>query len=371
MISPQELERLASLKSDHGILTAYIDLDPSLRFVRRLVVAQFKGALKAAQRRVQDTRWREALERESARVLDYLSGWEPKSRGLAIFSCGPASIWEVVPVNFSVPNLVDVDATTKTGTLTQTLDEVPYLLVAVVQKDKSRIYITEQGMLERQFEIGSDVPGRHKQGGRAQMRFQRHIDFHVTEHLKKMVEEIERLAQTSRFELVLGGTDEIVTDVLTLLSKPTKRKVLGKFPVDYKQDSEQQILERAQLIWQDRKELAEVNLLDQVIEAAKSGRQGVLGVEPTLNALVEEKVRILLIANGIAIQGSACTRCDYFSEKDFRLCPLCGTEGERRDVTDRAVEKTVLTGAASEVISSAEGRKRLLAEGGLGALLRY
>ena len=51
MISRQDLERLATLKSDHGILSAYLRLDPRLRFVRQQAASQFKGALKQAARR--------------------------------------------------------------------------------------------------------------------------------------------------------------------------------------------------------------------------------------------------------------------------------------------------------------------------------
>jgi hypothetical protein len=87
MISRQDIERLASLKSDHGILTAYIPLDPRLRFVRQQAASQFKGALKAAQRRFQNGRWQAPLDRESPRILDFLSNWEPVGRGLVIFSC--------------------------------------------------------------------------------------------------------------------------------------------------------------------------------------------------------------------------------------------------------------------------------------------
>jgi hypothetical protein len=64
MISGQDLEGLARIQSDHGILTAYIRLDPRLRFLRQQAAAQFKGALKAAQRQIPE-RWRNALERES------------------------------------------------------------------------------------------------------------------------------------------------------------------------------------------------------------------------------------------------------------------------------------------------------------------
>ena len=173
------------------------------------------------------------------------------------------------------------------------------------------------------------------------------------------------------FKLVLGGTDEIVNEVGAMLPEPVARRLIGNFTVDYKQDTEQQIFERAELVWRNREQFEESNLLDLVVEAAKSGGRGVLGIEPTLSALVEEKVRMLLIASGLAISGSVCTRCDYLAEGTFKSCPVCGGDAEQRDVTDRAVEKAILTGAEAEVVSSDPARDRLLAEGGLGALLRY
>ena len=371
MISRQDLERLANLKSDHGILTAYIPLDPRLRFVRQQPASQFKRGLKEAKRRIEDGRWREALERESSHVLDFLSNWDPGGRGLVIFSCRPESIWEVLPLEFLVPNLVDIDTTTKTGVLAQSIEEMPRFIVAVVQRDRSRIYVVEHGMAGQQAQVASEVPGQHKQGGRSQMRFQRHIDFHVTEHLKKVADELQKLAKLSPFELVLGGTDEIVNETLTMLAEPVAQRVIGKFPVDYKHDTEQEIFERAETVWKNRERVAETNLLDQVVEQAKSGRKGVLGVELTLSALMEEKVRTLLIANGFGIDGSVCTRCDYVAERNFETCPLCGGNGEKKDITDRVVEKAILTGAAAEVVCSEEARDRLLAEGGVGGLLRY
>lgn len=88
MISRQDLEQLAKVKSDH-ILSAYIRLDPRLRFVCYQAATQFTGALKGAERRTHPGKCQEALERESARVLDFLSNLEPVGRGLVIFSCRP------------------------------------------------------------------------------------------------------------------------------------------------------------------------------------------------------------------------------------------------------------------------------------------
>jgi peptide subunit release factor 1 (eRF1) len=149
------------------------------------------------------------------------------------------------------------------------------------------------------------------------------------------------------------------------------RNVIGQIPVDYKHDSEQEILQRAERVWKERERREETKRVDQVVTAAKSAKQGELGVGPTLEALVQEKVRTLIIADGLAIDGSACTRCDYLSEKPFQECPYCGAETEQRDLADRAVAKAILTGADVEVIAADGARQHLLAEGGLGALLRY
>jgi len=108
-----------------------------------------------------------------------------------------------------------------------------------------------------------------------------------------------------------------------------------------------------------------------VLDAARSDRRGVLGAEPTLDALAQDKVQMLLLAEAWAIAGSACARCDYFSAHEFRICPICGGAAERRDVAGRAVEKAIATGAHAELVGSENSRNRLIAQGGIGALLQY
>jgi peptide chain release factor subunit 1 len=371
MISHNDVARLASLKSDHGILSAYVRIDPRLRFMRQQATSQFKGAAKAAQRRALEKRWQEALERESIEVINFLSNWEPAGRGLAIFTSRPEGLWEVVPLDILVPNLVEIDTTTKTAVLWAMLEKQSRFVVAVLQRDKARIYIAEQGTADEPVELASEVPGQHNQGGWSQMRFQRHIDFHVTEHLKKVVDEIKSFAEAGPFTLAFGGTEETVSDTLKMLPPSLASKVIGRFPVDYKHDTEQEILRRAVLLRAQQEELQEEKLVDQVFDAAQSSAQGVVGIERTLRALTEEKVRTLLLADGVVISASVCTRCDYFSAMTFESCPLCGATAQRRDVSDRAVEKAFLTGAEAQVVSSDGAKARLFAEGGMAALLRY
>ena len=371
MISRQEIERLAALKSERGILSAYICLDPRLRFVRQQATLQFKGALKRAERELTDGAWREALEREGAAVLKYLANAEPPGRGLVIFSCQPDGLWEALQLDVPVPSMVGIDTTTKIGVLAESLSEFPRFIVAVVQRDKATVYIAEQGTAERRLRMGADVPGQHDTGGRSQMRFERHIEVHVLKYLQALAVELKRLAEERPCKLAIGGSEEMADALLQMLPEPIARSFIGRFPVDHKHDTERMLLERAEELWSEHERREADRLLDQIVDAAKSKKRGVLGVEPTLGALMEEKVRALVVADGLAIEGSVCTRCDYFSSRDFESCPVCGAKAEHKNVTDRAVEKALLIGASTDIVAERRSRDRLLAEGGVGALLWY
>ena len=125
VISHNELERLASLRSDHGIVSAYVKVNPSLMRDRTHPLTGFKGSYKRFARRTRSERWLAVAARERTTIIRFLENWQPRGRGLAIFACEPAGLWEVVSLNVPVASLLHVDVTTHTGVLTQILDEYP------------------------------------------------------------------------------------------------------------------------------------------------------------------------------------------------------------------------------------------------------
>jgi len=372
MISHAELARLAALQSEEGIVSTYIKVDPRLMYAADQAVAKFKGAVKRFTRRAKEDRWLAALERERDRILSFLEDWQPRGRSLVIFSCRPAGIWEVVSLEVLVPTWVTVDTTTHTAMLTQVLDEYPRFVIALLQKDKAQIYIAEQRTLEEGEEIASHVPGRHDQGGWAQARFQRHIDFHAAKHLRKVVDELEQLYYDQPFKrLAVGGAQDAVNELLKLLPDPLSRRVIGTFPVDFKHETEEEILERARGVWEEEERRSEQELVERLVDAAKSAGQAAIGIDETLQAVLEGRVRELVVAEGVTKEGSACLECDHLAAEDFARCPVCGGEAEATpDVVERAVERAYLAGAHVETVFG-KGREWLLAHGGLGALLRY
>lgn len=372
MISRKEVERLATLESDEGILSAYIRVQPQLMYDPGQPVARFKGALKRFVRRAQDDRRLAVAEREKDRVSDFLETWSPAGRGLAVFSSEPAGIWEVVELGVLVPTFVSVDTTTHTGVLTRVLDEWPRFVVAIVQRDEAEIYIAEQRAADEEAQITSHVPGQHDQGGWSQARFQRHIEVHVERHLKKVADELQRLYYDQPFKrLVVGGTEETVNEVLKMLPEPLSGRVIGTFPVDFKHQTQEETLEQARQLLREDERRSERELVDKLVSAAESGGQAVLGIDDSVRATIEGRVQVLVVAEGATKEGSACLSCDYFAASQFDRCPACGAEAEAiPDVVERAVENAYLAGAHVETVFG-EAREWLLARGGLGAVLRY
>src|SRR3972149_11983961 len=67
MISRKELERLAALRSDEGVLSVYLKIDPRLRDDPNQAAAKFKGALKRFQRTTAGENLASVAEREKDR----------------------------------------------------------------------------------------------------------------------------------------------------------------------------------------------------------------------------------------------------------------------------------------------------------------
>lgn len=371
MLTRPELERLAALKSDDGILTVYLKIDPALGYDRGQAASKFKGASSRFLRNADD-RAKEIYEREKDRILKHLENWSPKGRTLIIFSSTPADIWEVHSIEVALPTTVLANRTTHTAMLSRLFDEYPRMAVVLLDGENARIYLGEQRRREQSAEISSDIPGWHDQGGWSQARFQRHIEFHHSRHLKKVADELKDLYYSRPFDrLVLVGVDETVDELRNALPDPIARRLAGSFGADFKQESDDDILQRAREHLTEGLRKEEVELVQRIVDAAESGGKGVTGIENTIRAVYEGRVDILARVAGIETHGSACESCDYFSSERFDACPVCSGPAEALDdAAGYAVEQAFLKGATVNTVMD-EAASMLSARGGLGAILRY
>ncbi|MFQ5968099.1 MAG: Vms1/Ankzf1 family peptidyl-tRNA hydrolase [Acidimicrobiia bacterium] len=372
MLTLDELKRIASLSSPEGIVSLYLTIDPVRGATRGQLLRNFKSALKRFDRRSDSDSWRAAAERERKRIEAYLK--KSTTRGLALFSCEPEDIWEVVELQTPVSNFLDVGSTTRTALLAQILDQYPRLVVAVVQRDRALIYVTEQRRSGKRAELETDVPGQHRAGGWSQSRFERHIEVHFGNHLKELVYRLEGLHKQYPFNrLAFGGADEVTSELIRHLPGQLSQSVIGTFPVDFKHESEEEIIERARRLREEDKRKKELKLVNQVIDGSESesAKSAVSGLDDTLEALNLRAVRALVLVDGLLVEGAECPTCGYLATASSEPCPGCGGLMESSsNIVDRAVEHACLSDAKVDVVFGV-ARERLLAKDGIGGLLRF
>src|SRR3970282_2075799 len=117
--------------------------------------------------------------------------------------------------------------------------------------------------------------------------FQRHIEFHYGLHLNRLVEQLEDLHRDRPFkQLVIGCGEETSSELLKMLPENLRERVIGTFRVDFKHESEAEILQRAQSLREEDERRSERELVDQIVGAAESGGRGGVGVDDDFQVCV-------------------------------------------------------------------------------------
>ena len=111
----------------------------------------------------------------------------------------------------------------------------------------------------------------------------------------------------------------------------------------------------------------EATLVERLRNAVGAGG-GVAGLEPTLAALVERRVDVLLVSDGYETEGWRCRSCRYLGPLG-RRCPVCANS---MDLVDDVVEEAVEEALANKCrVQMVRENADLDVLGRIGALLRF
>lgn len=320
--------------------------------------------------------WREParseLSSEAARIQAWLESEEPRGKALAMFSCAPRGLWQAHALAVRVQDHVGFEPRPDVAPLLGLLDEYERYAVALVDKEKARLFTVFLGEIEESETLKDFVPGKHDQGGSAQDRYQRHHEAHVHWHLKRVAQHLADLLRRRRFDrLILAGPEEAARELQRLLPRAVAHRVVSVVPGElFAGDGE--VLETTLEIERHVEREAEKRLLEELIEAAGGGGRATCGVEPTLEALLMRAVQTLVVADGVHVGGAECPSCGVLAPEGVQTCPACGaTMRPVHDLFHRAMERAREQAGRVEVVQGEAARRLLEAGGGLGALLRY
>jgi peptide subunit release factor 1 (eRF1) len=186
-----------------------------------------------------------------------------------------------------------------------------------------------------------------------------------------VVDELENLFYERPFRgLLVGGTEEVVAEFVKMLPTPLEERFIGRFPVNFKHETEAEIIQSAIQEWEEHERQVERERVKRLIEEAQADGKAVLGFEKTIRALLEGRVQELVVADGLTRDGSLCRNCGFLTAAEIERCPACGAQTELWDVVEQSVLRAYLTRSSIETVQG-EAQEWLLSQGGIGALLRY
>jgi peptide chain release factor subunit 1 len=345
-----QLDRLASVEPGPApVISLYLDTRPDGTgrrthdaFLRRTVPERIEGLSGAA---------RESVDADIARIEAFLRDDVRKStNGLAIFACGASALFETVQLDVPLEgHELFLSPTPHLYPLARVNDQFPRYAALLVNTNSARLFVFGLGATEAQRAVTSDKTKRHQMGGWSQARFQRNVDNFRMQHMKEVVEMLDRVVREESLTKIVLACDEVTRPMLLeQMPKHLHEKLLDVVSLNM-QTPEQEVLAQTMQSLQGKDAETDAEQVDAMITAWRSGGLGVAGVAATKRALEMGQVEELLITaapEAIGAQNGAQT-----SETANELVTLA----QRTSARIRFIENTEL----------------LSGVGGVGALLRF
>ena len=371
------LRRLAEVDAgDLPVLSIYLDMRPQATGQspgRRAGLVVLRDRLREIER----TYWPRGADYDSfkadeQRIEAYLNeDFEREAAGLALFACSGTGLWEAVQAGVPFHDSVAAGPRPDLFQLARLIDEHETAVVALVDTNTARLFVTRTGRLDEAEALDEDSVSFQKRslGGWAEQRYQRHIDKHIAQFAKEAAAAIEDLvAREGARRLVLAGDEVAITPLDGEMSKALKDNLDEIVRVDMRtsrdelDDQIRHALERAEAD-------SGRSVADRLIGAVRGGGLGVTGVEATRQALEAGAVEVLVLTE---LPGAAPDETDYHDARDLGEQAEDMAEHEPGvldlEIRNELVRLAAATSAEVEVVADHEGLVRV---GGVGALLRY
>jgi peptide chain release factor subunit 1 len=369
-VSQEEVERLERFDS-HGarVLSVYLDLDPQ-RQVDRSYLVVLKDLIRETRDRLDEAAGDE-LSKQAGRLEEWLESEQPQGRGLAVFSCSDPDLWYASYLPVPVTDHLAFEPRPHLGPLLALLDEYERYEVALVDKEKARLFSVFMGTIDESEGFEDAVPGKHDQGGWSQARLQRHHETHVYQHLQHVTERLGELLERKRFDrLILAGPEEATNELRGMLPHVLSERLVATIPAEMFA-GEAEILEQSQAVAERFEREEEGRVVDAVLDEA--GADGAsCGLVPTLEAIWQARVQTLLVAEGTEQEGSECQECGRLQPGHVAPCPACGGPMVPLvHLVERAMERTRGQGGEIEIVRGDPAERLRERCEGVGALYRF
>ena len=307
------LRELAAVPSGGGVISLYLDLDPSRFATEEARSTEVRSLLDEAARQIERLDgWshdeREALKADLARIRNHFESGEFSAKGahgLALFASRPVGLFEAVRMQRTVESGVFVDRGPRLRPLVEAAAS-PGWCVALVNRQTLRAFAGSSARLEEVEALSEHVHGQHDQGGWSQPRYQRSVDKEVAEHLRRSASVLARLHERIPFDhLLVGGPEEIVGDFEEALPPPLRDRLEGRVAADVENSNAVEVTAAAAAPIEEADRRTERELLDRLKAGVGGNGRAVAGLDDTLAALEQQRVEVLAFEEGAEVPEAA------------------------------------------------------------------
>lgn len=379
MVTEKQLEAILQYQPDSIPITSlYLSFDQEAKkqnqhkivlkdlFRYKTEKSYFKNLSEEAQ---------ESIKRDFEKIQNYISMEYDRDgdakQSLAIFSCSSEDLWEMQSFQMPMETSMVINPHPYLRPFVEAANRHRNYAIILVDRAKARILEVKLGDVVEHLHVHEqDMPDQVKEGdfgGTSERRIERHINTHVSRHLKNIAEKAMQLQQEHDYKWVyIGGRQEIINEFEGMLHSYVKDRVEDHIVVEPHAPLEE-VLEKARKVEQESRKNYEDQTLSRLSDEIGSGQKGISGFPGTLNAQQRGQIDTLLVQEDFSTKGYYCPNCNFLAVKEQEKCPLDDSILRRTpDVIDNLIFNVLKQGASVEMISQEMDRFD-----NVGAFLRF
>ncbi|HEX7085595.1 MAG TPA: Vms1/Ankzf1 family peptidyl-tRNA hydrolase [Vicinamibacterales bacterium] len=378
-----DLDRLAAWEpAGTPVLSLYLDTRPDDTGRRTFDIFLRNELPKRLETWPASSPERASLDADRERIARHLeNGLQPSTKGLALFACSAAGLFEALPFDVPLENLIVLSDRPHLYPLARVLDQYPRYAAVLADTNQARIFVFSTGRQERELEVQGQQTKYPKVGGWSQARYQRHIDHIHLQHVKEIVDVLDDLVRREQIEhVVLAGDEVVIPMIREQLPKHLEDRILDVVRLDQRTPAHE-VLAATLDVLREKDAESDEEVVDALIGEYRRGGLAVVGIDATLWALRQGQVDTLVLpASAEQIEGArirpagdavpAPTVGAGLSAVDTRAA-ASGPTAETRPEIQAAGELVALARQTAARLRFIERAELLSPAGGVGALLRY
>jgi peptide subunit release factor 1 (eRF1) len=369
----QRMEILAALEpSPFPVISLYLSLTANQngreshdQFVRK-VLNDRAAALPAGSPE------RESFDKDTERIRHYLDSEKQQSwQGLAIFACSGAELFEAIPLDTPFDDhWLFVGSAPHLYPLAKLVDTYPRYVALSLDTNKARIQVFSLAAAERAEQVVSDKTRRNSKGGWSQARYQRRADNMHMNHMKEVVDALDKVVREERInQIVIAGDDQAVVKLREQLPQELADKIVDIVKLQ-RNAQDASFLETTFDAIRMKDAETDAEKVQELMDEWQGGGLGVAGPEATLRAFELGQVDELIITGSVESLKPVQKLPDAApAEMQAETsAPETGIDEARLKLSAELIRLAQQTAARIRFIEDAT---LLEPVGGVGALLRF